>query len=168
MTLSTLIKGGKLLLKNGGKYIVKMAPGILCATGTAGIVGALILTAKKAPDAKKDFDAEKAKWDAIPNKEDRNKADYIFKLVRIGAQHYWVVIAVATGSIVCFWLANHINFKRLMSALTALGVTTKSKEELEEKIKEMDGEKHLRAVKDEIAKDQLKKADRSSKEVRPR
>ena len=156
MNLATIVKGCKMAAKYSGKQIVKHAPGILCTIGSGGVVAALVLMAKKAPDAKKDFDAEKAKWDAIEDKEKRNKADYIFKLVRIGAQHYWIVISVATGAIVCFWLANRINFKRLMSALTALGISTKGKEELEEKIKELDGEKHLQKIKDEIDADTVK------------
>ena len=158
MNFSTVIKGCKMAIKYSGKQIVKHAPGILCGFGTGGVGLALWLMAKKAPEAKKELDAEKAQWEATEDKEKRNKADYIFKLVRIGAKHYWVVVSVATGAIVCFWLANRINFKRLMSALTALGISTKGKEEIEEKIKELDGEKHLRAVKDEIAKDQLKNA----------
>lgn len=156
MNFATIVKGCKMAAKYGGKQIVKHAPGILCGFGTGGVGLALWLMAKKAPDAKKDFDAEKAKWDAIEDKEKRNKADYIFKLVRIGAQHYWVVISVATGAIVCFWLANRINLKRLMSALTALGISTKGKEGLEEKIKELDGEKHLQKIKDEIDADRIK------------
>lgn len=156
MNFSTIVKGCKMAVKYSGKQIVKHAPGILCGFGTGGVGLALVLMAKKAPDAKKDFDAEKAKWEATEDKEKRNKADYIFKLVRIGAQHYWVVISVATGAVLCFWLANRINFKRLMSALTALGISTKGKEELEEKIKELDGEKHLQKIKDEIDADRIK------------
>ena len=156
MNFSTIIKGCKMAAKYSGKQIVKHAPGILCGFGTGGVGFALWLMAKKAPEAKKELDAEKAQWEATEDKEKRNKADYIFKLVRIGAKHYWVVISVATGAIVCFWLANRINFKRLMSALTALGISTKGKEELEEKIKELDGEKHLQKIKDEIDADTIK------------
>lgn len=144
------------VLKVGGKQIVKHLPSILTAVGTAGVVGAIILTAKKTPDAKKDLDEAKDEWDAIEDKEKRVKADYIFKLVRIGAKHYWVVIAVATGAIVCFWAANHINLKRLMKATTALGLATKSTKELTEKVKELDGEKHLQKIMDEIDGDRVR------------
>lgn len=153
MDISTMVKTG---IKIGSKLIVKHAPVILNAVGTGGVVAAVILAAKKAPDAKKDLDAEKAIWDSLPDKENRVKADYIFKRIRIGAQHYWVVIAVATGAIVCFWVANHISFKRFMSALTAAGLATKSKEELEQKIKELDGEKHLQKLKEEIDADRVR------------
>lgn len=158
MDISTYVKYGMKAVRLGGKYFVKELPWVLCGVGTVGIAEAIILTAKKTPDATKELNNEKAQWEAIQDKEKRNKADYIFRLVRIGAKHYWVVIAVATGAVVCFWVANGITSKRLVKALTALGIITKGKEELEDKIKELDGEKHLRAVKDEIAKDQLRDA----------
>ena len=154
--IDILLGALKVGMKHGSKILVKNAPTILTAVGTGGVVAALILTAKKAPEAKKELDKEKEIWDAIPDKENRVKADYIFKRIRIGAKHYWVVIAVATGAIVCFWVANHISFKRLMSAITAAGLATKSKEELEAKIKELDGDKHLQKLKDEIDADRVR------------
>lgn len=153
---STIGKGLKYGLKYGGKLIVKFAPEILSGIGTIGIVAAVIMTAKKAPDAKVELDEVKEEWDAIEDKEKRVKADYIFKKVRVGAKHYWVVIAVATGAIVCFWVANRISFARFMSALTAAGIATKSKEELENKIKELDGEKHLQKLREEIDGDRVR------------
>ena len=156
---NTVVKAIKMGCKHGGKFLAKNAPTGLCIIGTVGVVAALILAVEKAPDAQAELKKEKAIWEATPDKDKRNKADYIFKLVRIGTQHYWVVIAVATGAVVCFWLANHISIKRLKSALLAAGLATKSKEELEEKIKELDGEKHLSKLKEEVAVDQLRKAD---------
>lgn len=155
--LDSMLKMAKLGLKVGGKHIIKKAPTILTAVGTVGVCAALYLTAKKTPDAKEALNEVKDEWDAIEDKEKRNKADYIFKLVRVGAKHYWVVIAVASGSIACFWIANRISFKRLMSAVTALSLATKSKEELEDKIKELDGEKHLKKIREEIDADRVKK-----------
>ena len=143
------------LAKCGGKLLIKHAPTILTAVGTIGVGIGVILTAKKAPEAKEELQEVKDEWDAVEDKEKRNKADYIFKLVRVGAKHYWVVALVISGSIACFWVANHISLKRLMSALTAAGLANKSKEELEEKIKELDGEKHLNKIKDEIDKDTI-------------
>ena len=156
MINSAFIQSGLKLAKHSGKYLVKILPWVLCGVGTVGVTSAIVLTAKKTPDAKEELDEAKEEWENLPDKENRVKADYIFKLVRIGAKHYWVVIAVATGSIVCFWLANGITFKRFMSALTALGLTTKGKEEIEAKIKELDGEKHLSKIKDEIDADRIK------------
>ena len=150
------LKMAKLGLKVGGRAIVKHAPTLLTGAGTAGVIAAVILAAKKAPDAKKDLDEVKEEWDAIEDKEKRVKADYIFKRVRVGAKHYWIVAVVIGGSILCFWIANHISLQRLMSALTAAGISAKTTEELKAKIKELDGEKHLQKIQDEIDADRIR------------
>ena len=154
--LDAILKTAKFGLKHGGKFIVKHAPTILTGVGTAGVVAAIILTAKKAPDAKKELDEAKEEWEAVEDKEKRVKADYIFKKIRIGAKHYWGVAVIVGGAIICFWTANRISLKRIMSAVTAASIAAKSKEELEEKIKELDGEKHLQKIKDEIDGDKIK------------
>ena len=156
MTVGNIIglaKTGSKILARGA---VKHAPTILTGIGTVGVIAAVILAAKKAPDAKEELDGEKAKWEATEDKEKRVKADYIFKLVRIGAKYYWVVVAVATGAIVCFWSANRINLKRLASAITAAGLGNKAREEIEAKIKELDGDKHLEKIKNEIDADRIR------------
>jgi hypothetical protein len=155
MQMSTIVKGGLKALKIIEKGAVKHLPTILTAVGSAGVIGGVILAVKKTPDAKKELDKEKKNWEDIPDKENRVKADYIFKCVRIGAQHYWLVGLIIAGSLTCFWLANRISLKRLTSALTAAGLSAKAKEELEQKIKELDGEKHLQNLRDDIDKDRI-------------
>ena len=98
MINSAFIQSGLKLAKHSGKYLVKILPWVLCGVGTVGVTSAIVLTAKKTPDAKEELDEAKEEWENLPDKENRVKADYIVKLVRIGAKHYWVVIAVATGS----------------------------------------------------------------------
>jgi len=143
-------------LKISGKFVVKHAPTILTTIGTIGVGVSVFLTAKKAPDAKKELNEVREEWEEIPDKEKRNKADYIFKLVRVGASHYWMIMLLVGGSVACFWVANHVSLKRLTSALTAAGLSAKAKEELEAKIKELDGDKHLKKIKDEIDADRIK------------
>ena len=143
-------------LKVSGKAIVKYAPTILTTIGTIGVGISVFLTAKKAPDAKAELDEAREEWEDTPEKEKRNKADYIFKLVRIGVKHYWMVILLVGGSVTCFWVANHVSLKRLTSALTAAGLSAKAKEELENKIRELDGDKHLKKLRDEIDADRIK------------
>ena len=143
-------------IKISGKWAIKKLPTILTGAATVGVLVGVILTAEKAPAAKEELQQVKEEWESIEDKEKRNKADYIFKLVRVGAKHYWVVALVVGGSIVCFWVANHISLKRLTSALTAAGLSAKAKEELEDKIKELDGDKHLKKLKDEIDADKIK------------
>ena len=152
ITMDAVLK----IAKHGGRILVKRAPDILKVVGTGGVIAAVILAAKKAPDAKVELEEVRDEWEAVEDKEKRVKADYIFKLVRVGAKHYWVVAAVAGGAITAFWIADHMRLKSLISALTALGLATKSKEELEAKIKELDGDKHLQKILDEIDGDRVK------------
>ena len=153
MAIWTVMEKG---LKVSGKFIVKHAPTILTTVGTIGVGVSIYLTAKKAPEAKEELDEAKEEREKTPDKEKQNKADYIFKLVRIGAKHYWTVALVVSGSIACFWIANHISLTRLMAALTSAGLSAKAKEELEDKIKEIDGDKHLKKLRDEIDADAIK------------
>ena len=156
MQVGNVVQYGLKAVRFVGKGFVKHLPTILTAVGTLGVIGGVVLAAEKAPDAKKELDQEKKKWEDIPDKENRVKADYIFKRVRIGTKHFWLVAVVIAGSITCFWIANHVSLKRLTSALTAAGLSAKAKEELEQKIKEMDGEKHLQKVYDEIDGDKIR------------
>lgn len=146
------LKLGKVLIRG----TVKHAPTLLTMLGTVGVVVGTVLVAKKAPEAKEDLDEAKEEWEQTEDKEKRVKADYIFKLVRIGAKHYWAVALVIGGSVVCFWIANHISLKRLASAITAAGLSAKAKEELEAKIRELDGDKHLQKIKDELDADRIR------------
>lgn len=156
VSISTIVQASLKGVKIVRKGAVKHLPTILTVFGTAGVVGGVVLTALKTPAAKEELDEVKAEWDAVEDKEKRVKADYIFKRVRVGAKHYWIVALVIGGSIVCFWVANHVSLKRLTSALTAAGISAKAKEELEQKIKQLDGEKHLNKIRDEIDGDRIR------------
>lgn len=155
-TIVTTVRAGA---KVGGRWVVKHLPTILTTIGSAGVITAIVMTAKKAPAAKAELDEIKEEWDETEEKEKQNKADYIFKLVRVGVKHYWMVALVVGGSISCFWFANHVNLKRLSAALTAAAISRENLKELENKIVEMDGEKKLTKLKDEISKDKVEKSD---------
>lgn len=154
--MDAILKGGMKAAQYVWKGSIKHLPTLLTGFGTAGVIGGVFLAVKKAPDAKVELDQAKAEWEALDDKEKRVKADYIFKRVRIGAKHFWVVGLVVGGSLVCFWIANHVSLKRLTSALTAAGISAKAKEELEQKIRELDGDKKLQKIRDEIDGDRIR------------
>ncbi len=154
--INTIVEAGLKGVKMLGKGAVKHIPTILTGVGTLGVGAAMFFMAKKAPEAKKALDEVREEWNNVEDKEKRVKADYYFKLIRVGAKYYWVAISIATGAIICFWCANHVNLKRLTSALTAAGLSAKAKEELEQKIKELDGDKKLQKIRDEIDADRVK------------
>ena len=156
MQVGNIVQGTLKALKIVQKGAIKHLPTILTAVGTVGVIVGVGLAIDKAPDAKKELDKEKRIWEETPDKENRVKANYIFKRVCIGAKHFWLVFVVIAGSVTCFWVANHVSLKRLTSALTAAGLSAKAKEELEQKIKQMDGEKHLQNIYDDIDADRIR------------
>ena len=66
MTISTAIKAAEAGLKVSGKFVVKHLPTILTAVGTAGVIFGTIQAARKAPDAKAEFEQAKQKWESLP------------------------------------------------------------------------------------------------------
>lgn len=150
MNLNSAIKAVQGTLKVGGKLIVKHLPTILTAVGSVGVVAGVILTAKKAPDAHKEFVEVKEK------KDEMDKADYVWQCVKVGARYYGIVALVVGGSVVCFWLANHINLTRLGAALAAAKVSSDYAKDLEDQIKKNGGDKALTDMKDEINAEKIR------------
>lgn len=150
MNLNTALKAVQGTLKVGEKLIVKHLPTILTAVGSVGVVAGVILTAKKAPDAHKEFVDVKAKKDGM------DKANYVWQCVKVGARYYGIVALVVGGSVVCFWLANHINLTRLGAALAAAKVSSDYAKDLEDQIKKNGGDKALTDMKDEINAEKIR------------
>ena len=152
MNFNMLLKAARIGLKTGGKWAVKHLPTILTAVGSIGVAAGTVMAAKKAPEAEKELSKIKAEWEAIPENERQNysKADYIFKLVRVGTKYYWCVCLVVGGSIACFWIANHINLTRLMAALTAGKLASDRVKDLENEIKGEGGDGKLEKINDKI------------------
>lgn len=157
MNLRMIFTAAQAGAKISGRWVIKHLPTILTDIGTAGVITGTIMAAKKAPEAKEELDEVRAEWEELEDKEKRSKANYIFKLVRVGTRYYWTVAVVVGGSIACFWVANHLNLKRLSAALIAAKASAESFKELEDKIRETDGEKKLTKLKDEIAEDRVEK-----------
>lgn len=150
MTINAILKTAEAGLKVGGKLAVKHLPTILTAVGSIAVIFGVVQTAKKAPEAKKEFDQAKAEWDAQPDQEKRDKAVYVWRLVKIGARYYGVICLIVGGAIVCFWVANHINLKRLLAAVAAGKVSADYAKDLENQIKRDGGDKALNDIKDKI------------------
>ena len=167
MSPSLILKTVKVGMKVGGRWAMKNLPTILTAVGTIGVVIGVVEAAKSAPAAKEELDEVTEEWEALEDNEKRSKADYIFKKVRVGLKHYGVTILIVGGSIVCFWVAHRICWKRLSAALILAATQKENLKDLEDKIKEKDGEKTLKTMKDEIAGEKAKEAFKNP-EDRPR
>lgn len=158
MSLNTVFKAAGAGVRIGGKFVVKHLPTILTAVGSVGVVVGTVLAAKKAPEAKEELDKEKEAWEekTPEEKAELGKAHYIFRVAKVGGKYYGLVCLVIGGSIVCFWLANHINLKRLGAALAGLKLVSDQNEELENKFKEKFGKNEVTKAKDEINQEKNK------------
>lgn len=157
MTISTAIKAAEAGLKVGGKFVVKHLPTILTAVGTAGVIFGTIQAARKAPEAKAEFEQAKQKWESLPE-DARSKPDLIWRYVKVGARYYGIVCLVVGGSIVCFWMANHVNLKRIAAATAGMAYYKKYAEDLEKGVKEEGGDGALSKIKDKLNANSVKNA----------
>ena len=158
MSVSTVLKAVKLGVSVGGKWVVKNLPTIITAVSSVGVVAGTVMAVKKAPEAEKELNEVKQEWKDLPDKEKRSKADYIFKLVRVGTRYYWMVCLVIGGSLIGFWIANHLNLKRIAAAVAAAKISQDNLKDLENKIREKEGDKKLKEMKEEIGQDKAKEA----------
>lgn len=157
MSIHTALKAAEAGLKVGGKLIVKHLPTILTAVGTAGVIFGTVMAAKKAPEAKAEFEQAKEKWESLPE-DARSKPDLIWRYVKVGARYYGIVCLVIGGSIACFWVANSVNLKRLAVATAGMAYYKKYAEDLEKGVKEEGGDGALTKIKDKINANTVKDA----------
>lgn len=157
MTVSGAIKAAEAGLKVSGKFIVKNLPTILTAIGTVGVIFGTFQAARKAPEAKAEFEKAKQKWESLPE-DARSKPDLVWRYVKVGARYYGIVCLVVGGSIVCFWVANHVNLKRLAAATAGMAYYKKHAEDLEKGIREEGGDGALSKIKDRINANSIKNA----------
>lgn len=152
MGFSTILKAGGAGVRVCSKFVVKHLPTILTAVGTVGVIVGTVLAAKKAPEAQEEFVKEKEKWEKMTpeEKEEHGKAEYVFRIAKVGARYYGLVCLVVGGSIVCFWVANHINLKRTAAAVAGLKVVSDQLTDEEGKFKEKFGKKEVDKAKDEL------------------
>lgn len=140
-------------LKVMTKFISKNGPTIAVVAGVGMMIGAVVETIIEAPKAKEELaDLEE---DTKLCEQPVSTKEYIGKQIKIVAKHYWpTVFMTASGVVLIFW--GHKNsLGRTAAALAAYQMTKDDLKKLEDKIIEMDGEKHLEKAKDEIAKDRI-------------
>ena len=150
MNLNAGIKAVQTGLRIGGKFIVKNLPTILTALATIGVIDGVIRTAKKAPEAKEAFQKEKEKWEALPEDQKKEKAVYYWKLIKVGAKYYGVIVLEIAGVIVCMWSANRIDWKRMTAMGAGLKASNDYIKSLENEVKEDGGDSKLTKYKDNI------------------
>ena len=159
MNLNAMIKTVETGLKVGGKLVVKHLPTILTAFGTIGVVAGVIHTAKRAPEAKKEFEKVKEEWKAQPEDIQKDKVVYVWKLIKVGARYFGIVALEVGGAIVCFWVANRTNLKRIAALGAGLKMYDDYVKDLEGQVKEDGGDGKLTKYKDNINANKIRDGD---------
>ena len=139
-------------IKNGMRIISKFAsqhsPTILTVIGVGLMIGGVVVTIVEAPKAKEDLDI-------LEMDEELSHKEYVKEKARVIAKYYWKTATMTLGGAgIIFW-GHKISLGRTAAALAAYGISEDKLRKLEDKIIEMDGEKHLQKVKDEINKEKI-------------
>ena len=144
------------MLTEGAKAVTKFAakhsPTICIVIGTALMGGAVIKTVVEAPKAKEEIDI----LDGIENFPHQK---YFQEKARIIVKHYWPTTAMTLGGAALIFCGHKISLGRTAAALAAYQMSKDDLKRLEDKIVEMDGEKHLEKAKDEINRDRVMSTD---------
>lgn len=130
------------------RFLSKHSPTICVAIGTGLMTGAIVKTVVEAPKAKEEIEILDSAENVPPKKYLQEKARIIF-------YHYWMVAGMTLGGAALIFWGHKISLGRTAAALAAYQMSKDDLKRLEDKIVEMDGEKHLEKAKDEIAKDRV-------------
>ncbi len=120
------------VLSRGVKWSVKYAPQILTAVGTCGLIGAIALTAKAAPNvaAKVDEMKEQKQTDILTVKE-----------VAVETWRDWAPVAVLTAvSVACLIGSQQVGEKRFRMLTTAYTILEAKYDEFEDKVEKAVGQ----------------------------
>lgn len=139
--------------------LVKNSPAILTGVGIAGFVGAAVSVGTSTPKAMR----------LIEEKKEELGTDELTKVETI--KTVWVCYipaAVLTVlSIGCIFGAQSVNLKRNAAIATAYTLSETALKDYKQKVVETIGEKKERDIRDEVAKEKLKKQPVSQSEVIP-
>ena len=139
-------------IKEGAKVISKFAskhsPTIYVAVGVGLMAAAVVKTIVEAPKAKEELDI-------LENVENVPHKKYFQEKARIIASHYWPTTVMTLGGAAMIFWGHKVSLGRTAAALAAYQISKDDLKRLENKIVEMDGEKHLEKAKDEINRDRV-------------
>lgn len=143
-------------IANGVKVVSKFAkqhsPTICIAIGVGMMAASVITTIVEAPKAKDEIDI-------LDENEDITPKAYIKEKTIIIVKHYWPIVIMTVGGSILIFCGHKISLGRTAAALAAYQMSKDDLKRLEDKIVEMDGEKHLEKAKDEIARDRITSCD---------
>lgn len=130
------------------RFLSKHSPTICVAIGTGLMAGTIVKTVVEAPKAKEEIEILDSAENVPPKKYLQEKARIIF-------YHYWLVAGMTLGGAALIFWGHKVSLGRTAAALAAYQMSKDDLKKLEDKIVEMDGEKHLEKAKDEIARERV-------------
>ena len=160
-TMTTLING---LMGFGKKHSAE----ILIAAGLTGMGATVVMGIKATPTALERIkEAEKEKYDAIPEDEDIPSEVELTKveMVKAAWKCYIPVILTGAASTLCILAANSVHRKRQVALVAAYVLTDSRLKDYREKVVETIGLSKERDIRDEIAKDKVVKNPVTTNEV---
>lgn len=143
--LSTIKSGFKVVTRFAAKY----SPTICIAVGVGMMAGGTVKAIVEVPKAKEEIDI-------LENDDELSHKEYLRSKARIILYHYWATAGMTLGGAALIFWGHKISLGRTAAALAAYQMSKDDLKKLEDKIIEMDGEKHLEKAKDEIAKDRIR------------
>lgn len=144
----------KVLASNVGNYVKANSPTILTGISVAGLVTTSVLAGKGAIKASRLLqEAEEAFYE-----ENGGDWPYDFKdVIKLTWPCYIPAAAVGTITVACIIGANSINLRRSAALASAYSLTEAAFKEYQAKVVETIGDRKEKEVRDEIAKDRVKK-----------
>lgn len=141
------------LLYESKKFFKKNGSTILTVIGSVGVIGTAIVAATSTPKALLLLeDAKKEKGDEL------TVVEKVIKVFPV----YIPTAAIGLSTIACIFGANILNKRQIASLTGAYMMLDSSYREYKKKVAEVLGEDGERAVRDEIAKDHMKEAEKST------
>lgn len=132
------------------KFVEQNSPTILTIIGVGLMTAAIIDTISEAPKAKDELDALDQDTEVSHKEYNKIKAKII-------AKHYWPISVMGCGGAGLIFWGHKISLGRTASAIAAYQMSKDNLKKLEDKIVDMDGEKHLKLAKEDILKDDVGK-----------
>ena len=142
--------------KHVGIVVRKNSPTILTGLSVAGLITTTVFAVKATPKA---LDLIHAEEDAMQERLTP------MEMIKLTWKCYVPTTLMGVATIACMIGANSIHLRRNAALASAYSITEAALKEYHEKVVETLGENKARKIKDEIAKDKLKKDPISNKEV---
>lgn len=150
-------EGLKRTIKSAERVLTKYSPGILTGIGIAGMIGATFMAVKATPKA----------LYLIETKKEESEVEELTPVETIKTcwKCYIPATLATVLSIICLIGASTVSAKRNAALATAYSISEAALREYQEKVVEVVGEKKEKAVRDAVAKDQIKRDPVTKSEV---